>query len=124
MKNDSEIAPLPRKRWSGRFFSVKYLLLRALGIGVLFVLVHLAGLREYTTFITGTTGNPEISWRLSAFYGMTYLTLYMGCVVVAPILILTALLLAVWERTRHGQAQGARALPQTPNPDARQQIIL
>ena len=105
MKNDSEIAPPPRKPWSGTFFSAKYLLLRALAIGVMFALVHLAGLREYTTFITGTTGNAEMSWRLSAFYGMLYLALYMGCVVVAPILILTALLLAVWERSRKGQAK-------------------
>ena len=95
----SEIKPAKRHeaKWSGTFFSAKYFFMRALGIGILFLCVHLAGLREYTTFLTGTNGNPEVSMRQSAFYGMLYLALYMGCVVVAPILILTAGLLKIWE---------------------------
>jgi hypothetical protein len=105
MKNNHEPTLRPSPPWSGAFFSAKYLLLRALAIVILFASVHLAGLREYTTFITGTTGNAEISWRLSAFYGMTYLTLYMGCVVVAPILILTAILLSIWERSHEEKGQ-------------------
>jgi Linalool dehydratase/isomerase len=90
-----EPARVPR---SGAFFSPKYFLVRAAMIGLLFMLAHFAGLREYTTFVTGTTGSPDVSFRLSAFYGMIYLALYMGCVVVAPIFVLTAALLGIWNR--------------------------
>lgn len=87
-------------RWHGEFFSARYFWVRALALVLLFAIAHLAGLREYTTFLSGTTASPDVSIRLSAFYGMLYVTLYIGCVVVAPVFILTAGLLTLWPRLR------------------------
>lgn len=87
-------------RWHGEFFSSRYFWVRALALVLLFATAHLAGLREYTTFLSGTTGSPDVSIRLSAFYGMLYIALYIGCVVVAPVLILAAGLLTLWQRLR------------------------
>ena len=101
----------PRKiPWKGEFFSPTYFLVRALTLSALFLLVHLAGLREHTTFLSGTPGEAETGLRLSAFYGMVYILLYLGCVVVAPILLLTAGLLAAWQKHRR-KASGATAIP-------------
>lgn len=104
---NDESKPKMRVRWSGAFFSPKYFLVRAAVIGVLFLIADLAGLRDYTTFVTGTTGNPNVSLQLSALYGSIYLVLYMGCVVIAPILVLAAVLLMVWEQSK------AKMKPQT-----------
>ena len=86
------------RQWGGKFFTARFFLMRAGAIGVLFLLAHLLGLREYTTFLSGTTGSPGVSLQLSACYGLVYLALYMGCMVLAPILVLAAGLLAVLER--------------------------
>ena|SRR5579862_7618916 len=86
-----------REARTGEFFSAKYFLLRAFALVVLFALAHLAGFREYTTFLSGTVANPDVGFRLSAFYGMTYIALYLGSVVVAPILVIAAGLLMLWK---------------------------
>lgn len=83
---------------TGEVFSAKYFLLRALALVVVFLVVQLAGFREYTTFLSGTVANPEVGFRLSAFYGMIYIALYLGTVVFAPIFVLAAGLLALWQR--------------------------
>jgi hypothetical protein len=85
-------------RWHGEFFSARYFWVRALALVLLFATAHFAGLREYTTFLSGTTGSPDVGIRLSAFYGMLYITLYIGCVVVAPVLILAAGILTLWQK--------------------------
>lgn len=92
--------PNGRRRWAGEFFSPKYFLVRALVLAVLFFIAHFAGLRDYTTFVTGTTGNPDVSLQLSALYGTIYLVFYMGTVVFAPIFVLTAALLLIWEQAK------------------------
>ncbi|HZQ47417.1 MAG TPA: hypothetical protein VFC07_10425 [Verrucomicrobiae bacterium] len=97
---NNEPVRLHARPWRGEFFSARYFLVRALALTVFFLLAHLAGLREYTTFLTGTTGSPGIGLRLSAFYGMLYIALYIGCVVAAPILALAAVLLALWGKFR------------------------
>ena len=86
--------------FGGEFCSTRYFLMRALALGVLFLVAHLAGLREYTTFLSGTAANPEAGLRWSSFLGMVYIVLYLGFVVAAPILVLTAGLLAVGKRIR------------------------
>lgn len=114
--------PARSEPWSGTFFSAKYFLMRALVMGVLFLIVHLLGLRDFTTFVTGTTGSPDVSFQLSSFYGMLYLVLYMGCVVVAPIFLVAAGLLKIWERQSgkfqpHGEQTTLTGHPEgwTPN---------
>ena len=84
--------------WHGEFFSARYFLVRALLLALCFVMAHLIGLREYTTFLTGTTGNPDVSLRLSAFYGTIYIALYVGCVVVGPIFVIAAGLLTLSQK--------------------------
>lgn len=86
------------KLWQSEFLSPKYLLLRALTLFALFLLVQLAGMREYTIFLSGTAASPEVGLKLSAFYGMIYISLYIGTVVVAPILVLAAGVLMVLGR--------------------------
>ncbi len=76
--------------WRADFVSAKGFYLRAALILVAFLVAHLAGLREYTTFITGTAAGTGASLRLSAIWGMIYLTLYFSAVILAPILILAA----------------------------------
>ena len=70
----------------------------AVTLVVFFCLFHLVGFREHTAFLSGTTGSAEVGMRLSAFYGIVYILLYLGCVVIAPILVLAAGLLALWQK--------------------------
>ena len=77
----------------GRFFTPKYFLLRAMMLAVLFFLAHVAGLQEYTTFLSGTPDSSGASLETSAFWGTGYLVLYLGIVVAVPILLLAATLL-------------------------------
>jgi hypothetical protein len=87
-----------RKPLTGEFFSAKYFFLRAGALIVLFFVAHLLGWREYTTFLSGTPANPQLSFQTSAFYGMIYIALYLGVVLIAPILALAAGLLTLWYR--------------------------
>jgi hypothetical protein len=89
----------PRRRRT-EFFSAKYFFTRGLELAGLFLIAHLAGLREYTTFLSGTTGDLGTTIERSGLYGTAYIVLYLGCVVVAPILLLAAGLLALWKRVR------------------------
>jgi hypothetical protein len=89
------------KGLTGEFFSAKYFLVRAFAIVVLFLVVHLAGLREYTTFLSGTAANAEAGYQVSAFFGMIYIALYLGSVVAAPVLIIAAGLLTIWNRRKN-----------------------
>ena len=93
----------PRRRKT-EFFSAKYFLTRGLELAGLFLVAHLAGLRAYTTFLSGTTGDLGTTLERSGFYGTIYIVLYLGCVVVAPILVLTAGLLTVWKKFRARQS--------------------
>lgn len=96
----NEAASRGPKRWRTEFFSAKYFLTRGLGLIVLFLIAHLAGLREYTTFLSGTTGDLGTTVEQSGVYGTIYIVLYLGCMVVAPIFILAAELLTFWNRAR------------------------
>jgi len=96
----NEVMQAKGRGWGGEFCSTRYFLMRALALGALFLVAHLAGLREYTTFLSGTAANPEAGLRWSSFLGMVYIVLYLGFVVAAPILILAAGLLAVGKRMR------------------------
>ncbi len=85
---------LQRWRRFGRaeFLSPKDLLLRAAAIAVFFLIAHLTGLREDTSFLSGTVSAPDLGWRQTAFGGLIYLILYFAFVLLAPILLLAALL--------------------------------
>ena len=77
--------------WWAEFCSPKDFVRRAAVIAFLFLVAHLAGLREYTSFLSGTVPSPDTSWKLTIFFGLIYLVLYFAFVLLAPILLLAAL---------------------------------
>lgn len=99
----SETVQKMPKRPGTEFLSAKYFFTRGLELGGMFLIAQLAGLREYTTFLSGTTGDLGTTLERSGIYGTIYIVLYIGCVVVAPIFLLTAGLLAFWQRMRPGR---------------------
>ena len=80
------------------FLSGRDLLQRALGVSVLFLLAHLAGLREFTSVLNGTVGSVAAGWKLSGFLALIYLLLYLASVILVPVLVLAATILAVWQQ--------------------------
>ena len=77
--------------WRAEFCSPKDFVRRAAVIAFLFLLAHLAGLSEYTSFLSGTVPSPDTGWKLTIFFGLIYLVLYFAFVPLAPILLLAAL---------------------------------
>jgi hypothetical protein len=92
-----------RHLWKAPTFSPAGFLLRAILITMLYCASELLGLREYTTFLSGTSGNVNLGWRTASLLGLIHLLLYVGFILLVPILLITAGLLAVWKR-RKGQA--------------------
>ena len=89
--------------WRAEFFSPRDFVRRALVITVLFVIVHLTGLREFTSFLSGTMGSTKLGWEGSAFLGLTYIFAYLGFILIVPIFLLAAGLLVIWKRwTKRG----------------------
>ena len=76
------------------FFSPMWFVGRALLITIFYFACHAAGLREQTTFLSGTAAGVGTSLNSSAVMGMTYLVAYFGFVLVAPIFLVAALLMA------------------------------
>jgi len=78
------------------FLSPKDFVRHALLIVLTFGVAHAFGLREYTSFLNGTTGSMELGFELSALLGLIYLLLYFATVLLVPILVLAALLASLW----------------------------
>jgi hypothetical protein len=74
-------------------FSASGFFFRALLIMVIFLALHLSGLREYTGFISGTSGG-----NLADLLGMTYFVFYSLVVFVVPILLLASLFMAILDK--------------------------
>jgi len=85
------------------FLSARDLLQRAGAISVLFLVAHVAGLREFTSVLNGTVGSVAAGWKLSSFLAVIYILLYLAFVILVPILILAAMILAVGQRFRRKQ---------------------
>ena len=73
-------------------------MLRAIIITVLFRVSELLGLREYTTFLSGTSANLHVSWQTATTLGLIHLLVYVAFILLAPIFLITAGLLAAWNR--------------------------
>ena len=80
------------------FLSARDLLQRAGAISALFLVAHLAGLREFTSVLNGTIGSVAAGWKLSGFLALIYILLYLAFVILVPVLVLAAMILAVWRR--------------------------
>jgi hypothetical protein len=74
------------------------LIKRAAAVSVAFGLVHLAGLRPYTSALCGTLETEGPLRYLSALLGLSYVALYILFTVAAPILVLAALISWAWSR--------------------------
>ena len=93
--------------WRAELFSPKDFLRRAVVVAVIFLAVHLAGLREYTCILNGTVGSVALGRGMSAFLGLAYVFAYLGVVLLVPILLLAAATLAGWKRLARGGASVA-----------------
>jgi hypothetical protein len=80
--------------------SPRALLRLGLTLVAFFLALHLAGLRESTTFLSGTPGG-------SAYAGVLYTLAWFAAVLVAPPLVIAAAILAVATRGTEP--------PETPN---------
>jgi hypothetical protein len=84
------------KLWRADFLSSKDLVRRAAMLVALYVIANLAGLREFTSVLCGTMDSMVLGWRMSAFLGLLYVFVYLGFILVAPMLLIAAGLLAVF----------------------------
>lgn len=80
------------------FLSPQDMIQRAAAISGLFLVVHLAGFRDFTSVLNGTIGSLALGWNLSAFLAAVYIMLYLAFVVLVPVLVLAALVLVIWQR--------------------------
>jgi len=67
-------------------FSPTGFLVRAAMLILLFTLCHFAGLREYTSFLSGTLPAAKVK----IFFGCAYLVFYLGAVGLAPVFVLAS----------------------------------
>jgi hypothetical protein len=80
------------------FLSARDLIQRAVAISGLFLVLHLARFQEYTGILNGTIGSLDLGWKLSTFLAVFYIVLYLAFVILVPVLLLAAVILAVWQR--------------------------
>ena len=92
--------------WCGAdFFSPKDFVRHAVLILIVFGLLHVAGLREYTSFLNGTTGSLNMNPQNAALLGLVYLLAYMAAILLVPILLIAAAISATWQNlARRSQA--------------------
>lgn len=87
-----------RRLWKARAFSPTAFVVRACIIAALYGLSQLLGLKEYTTFLSGTSANLEVSWQTAATLGLIHLLLYVGFILLVPVFLIAAGLLTAWNR--------------------------
>lgn len=96
--------------WKADAFSPTAFVARAIIIAVCFCLSELAGLREYTTFLSGTSANLNVSWQTAATMGLIHLLLYVAFILLVPVSLITAGLLLIWDTwNRRNSASGHAA---------------
>ncbi len=79
-------------------FSPKAFVVRAAIIVILYLVSKFSGLENYTTFLSGTSPNPNMSWQTGSALGLTHLLLYFAYVLLVPIFLITAGLIELWRR--------------------------
>ena len=84
------------KTWSkAPVLSPRGMILRGMLVALVFAVCHGLGLREHTSFLSGTSASIETSLNTSAVLGVTYIATYFGFVIFAPILVIAAGIQAV-----------------------------
>jgi hypothetical protein len=99
---------LLRRLWKAGAFSPAAFVLRAAILAALYAVSRIAGLQEYTTFLSGTSPNVALSWHTASTLGLIHLLLYFSFILLVPILLITAGLLAAWNgfASRYAKSQG------------------
>ncbi len=87
---------LIRRVWQADAFSPTAFVARAIIIAVCYSVSELVGLREYTTFLSGTSANLNVSWQTAATLGLIHLLLYVAFILLVPVSLITAGLLLFW----------------------------
>jgi hypothetical protein len=88
------------------FLSPKDFVRHAVLVLAVFALVHLCGLREYTSVLNGTTGAVGMDMETATLLGVGYVLVYLAAILLAPILLIAAALVAVWQKiTARKQSQ-------------------
>ncbi len=75
------------------FFSPRGFFDRAVMLLLLFAVCHLAGLREYTCIISGTSPTGDPADTAASMLGIAYFATYSLALLVAPIFAIAAVLL-------------------------------
>ncbi len=94
----NKIPGLLRHVWKADPFSPTAFVVRAVLITVLFCFSELVGLREYTTFLSGTSANLNVSWQTAATLGLIHVLLYVAFILLVPVSLIAAGLLLIWNR--------------------------
>ena len=90
-------ASLRRVHQAGAFSPTAFVM-RAVITTAFFGVSEILGLKEYTTFLSGTSANLNVSWQTASILGMVHLLLYVGFILLVPISLITAGLLWGWKR--------------------------
>ena len=84
--------------WGGSIFSATGLVVSAVLVIVLFLVLHLCGMRENLSFLCGTSPTGNLADRQAMYWAVIYLLLYFGVVLVVPILLIAGALLRLFQR--------------------------
>jgi hypothetical protein len=95
-----KIPELLRRASKARAFSPEAFIIRAVVLSILYSISRGAGLQEYTTFLSGAAANPNMSWHTGATLGLVHVLLYFGFISLAPVFLVTAVLLFAWIKLR------------------------
>ena len=85
-------------------FSPEAFVVRAAIISVLYAASRLLDLQEYTAFLSGTSANLNVSWQTASILGLIHLLLHVAFILLVPISLITAGLLAAWNRWKPKRA--------------------
>ena len=95
---NSQPQPKPAHWWSAEMFSPKDFVRHAVLILLVFGIVHLLDLRDYTSVLNGTPGATGMDPTNAALLGILYVLCYLAAILAAPIFFLTAGFLVVWKK--------------------------
>ena len=86
-----------RRLWQADTFSPTAFIVRAVIISTLYTISRLAGLQEYTAFLSGTSPS-DLSWQMASMLGLLHLLLHVAFILLVPISLFTAGLLFAGNR--------------------------
>lgn len=98
----------PWRWWNAKFFSAKDFVRHAILLLISFAVIHFCGLREFTSFLNGTTGSLEMDPDTAALLGALYVLTYLATILGVPILLIAVGLIKAWGKWKPGANQNER----------------